>query len=173
MAINWKIRLRKIHYWTSATVALPLVVVLVSGLFLQLKKQSNWVQPPTLRGGGGDPTVAFDRVLAAVSGVPEAAVSSWADIDRLDVRPDRGVIKIRARNRWEIQIDHRTAEVLQVAYRRSDLIEALHDGSFFHEYAKLGLFFPAGMGVAVLWCTGVYLFVLPINSRRRKRAAGE
>ena len=37
---------RKIHYWASAIVAIPLLVIICSGLLLQAKKQSSWVQPP-------------------------------------------------------------------------------------------------------------------------------
>ena len=38
---------RKIHYWASFIVALPLLVMIVSGLFLQAKKHWSWVQPVT------------------------------------------------------------------------------------------------------------------------------
>jgi hypothetical protein len=57
---------------------------------------------------------------------------------------------------------------LQTAYRRSDLMESLHDGSWFHPLAKLWIFLPAGVIVFVLWVTGIYLFLLPIRSRRAK-----
>jgi hypothetical protein len=37
---------RKVHYWLGAIIALPLLVVVASGILLQLKKQLTWVQPP-------------------------------------------------------------------------------------------------------------------------------
>ena len=100
----------------------------------------------------------------------EAQIDSWDDIDRLDVRPDKGIVKVRARNRWEIQIDASSGEVCQVSYRRSDLIETIHDGSFFHPLAKLGIFLPAALVLFILWATGIYLFVLPYLSRRKRNA---
>ena len=109
------------------------------------------------------------RAAAACRGVPQAQVKDWGDISRLDVRPSRGLIKVTAKNNWEIQVDAGTGQVLQAAYRRSDLIEALHDGSGFHEAAKLWVFLPAGATLLVLWLTGIYLFWLPIGVRRRKR----
>ena len=48
----------------------------------------------------------------------------------------------------------------------------LHDGSWFHPLAKLWLFLPSGVIVFALWVTGIYLFLLPIRSRRAK-ARGE
>lgn len=94
---------------------------------------------------------------------------TWDDVDRLDVRPSKGVVKVRARSGWEVQVDAKTGEVLQAAVRRSDLIESLHDGSFFHEKVKLWIFLPAGLILAGLWGTGIYLFFLPLWKRRTGR----
>lgn len=168
--MNWRSAPRKWHRWGAVLVAAPFLVVLVSGLLLQVKKQFPWVQPPTLRGSGGGPGASWNALLEAAQAVPEAGIQSWGDVERIDVRPDRGVVKLIARSRWELQIDWATADVLQVAYRRSDLIESLHDGSWFGESAKLGVFLPSAAIVLGLWATGIYLFVLPHYIRwRRKR----
>ena len=53
--------------------------------------------------------------------------------------------------------------------RRSDLIESLHDGSFFSEPAKLWVFLPASIVFAILWFTGIYLFFQPYIAKRKKR----
>ena len=125
------------------------------------------------KGTGKAPKVSFDAILEAAKSVPEAEIHSWDDVERLDVRPDRGLVKIQARNRWEIQVDTGTGQVVQKEYRRSDLIESLHDGSWFADSVKLYVFLPVAGIVLGLWCTGIYLFVLPYSSRwwkrRRKR----
>lgn len=167
---RWNLWTRKTHYWGAAAVAAPTLVIFGSGVLLQVKKQFTWIQPPTMRGGSDRPSLSFDRVLEIVSSIPEAGTTTWADIERLDVQPDRGIIKIKARNNWEVQVDHTTGEVLGSGYRRSDFIEGIHDGSFFHPWAKSYLFLPAGLGLLLLWCTGVYLFLLPFVARRRGRA---
>src|SRR5688572_3510138 len=123
---------RKFHYWAAIAVAVPSFIIISTGLLLQLKKDSSWVQPPERKGTGKEPAITFDQVLEICRNVPEAQVRQWDDINRIDVRPSRGMLKVWARNNWEIQIDTKTAEVLQVAYRRSDMIEAIHDGSWFH-----------------------------------------
>ncbi len=160
---------RKVHYWGAIICALPVLIVIVSGLVLQLKKDVAWVQPPSAKGQGDEPTLSFAQILEATSKVPEAGVSSWNDIDRLDVRPGKGIVKVRCENRWEIQLDAETAEVLQVAFRRSDLIESIHDGSFFHEKAKLWIFLPSAVVLLVLWVTGIWLFVVPLISKRKRK----
>ena len=163
---------RKLHRIGAIVTALPVLIVVVTGIVLQLKKEVAWVQPPTKRGRTDVPTISFDTILATVRAVPEAEVVDWSDIDRLDVRPAKGVVKVRAKNRWEVQVDAATGEILQTSYRRSDFFESLHDGSFFHEKAKLWIFLPSGIILFGLWVTGVYLWLLPhLVKRRRRRAA--
>ena len=79
------------------------------------------------------------------------------------------MLKIRCKNRWEIQLDANSGEVLQVAYRRSDLIESIHDGSFFHDRVKLWVFLPAALVLGVLWLTGSYLFFLHYCAKWKQR----
>jgi hypothetical protein len=163
---------RKIHYWASATVAVPLLVIICSGLLLQAKKQSAWVQPPELRGTGTSPAISFEQVLERVKQVPDMHVAGWDDVNRMDVRPGRGVVKVWLQNGYEVQVDLGTGAVLQVAYRRSDLIESIHDGSFFGgDWTKLGLFLPAGVTLLLLWCGGVWMFWVPFRAKRRHAAA--
>ncbi|MCH2451487.1 MAG: PepSY domain-containing protein [Gracilimonas sp.] len=169
--MSWHTRrdLRKIHRWGGALIALPFLLVSITGLILQVKKEVDWVQPPSQTGISTVPSISFDDILTVSKTVPESDITSWDDIDRLDVRPDKGIVKVRAVNRWEIQIDTHTAEVLQVAYRRSELLESLHDGSWFHDSAKLWVFLPSGLIVTVLWITGIYLFFLPYVAKKKNR----
>ncbi len=170
--VNTKLNIltRKLHRWGAIVIALPILVVICSGLILQLKKDVDWIQPPTQRGEGAPLTLSFDEILRIARAEPRASIRDWPDIDRLDVRPERGVVKVRAKNRWEVQIDTRTGKVLSSTARRSDLIETIHDGSFFHDNLKLWLFLPAGVILLALWITGIYLWLLPGRMRRRARA---
>jgi hypothetical protein len=67
--------------------------------------------------------------------------------------------------------------VLQTAYRRSDFIESIHDGSvFLGDWTKLGVFLPSGITVFGLWLTGMWMWWIPFSrkrgvKRRRKAAA--
>lgn len=160
---------RKTHYWGAVACLLPVLIIIITGVVLLLKKELGWVQPPTFKTDSRVPAISFAQILATAQQVPEAQIRTYGDINRLDVRPGKGVIKVRAKNGWEIQLHPETAEVLQVAYRRSELFEALHDGSFFHPQAKLGLFLPASLILLVLTLSGLYLFILPLLAQRRKR----
>ncbi|MDG1975401.1 MAG: hypothetical protein P8I39_02600, partial [Akkermansiaceae bacterium] len=145
---------RVFHRWGSIIALLPITIITFSGIVLQFKKVSPYVQPPTQSGVGTEPAIGFDRILEVARTVPEAEIETWEDVDRLDVRPAKGMVKLRCKNRYEVQIDTETAEILQVAFRRSDLIESIHDGSFFNDHFKLWVFLPAGIVLAILVITG-------------------
>ena len=159
---------RKLHRWGALFIAIPLLVIIATGILLQLKKQVAWIQPPTKSGSAGPPSISFERILEAARSVPEAGISGWEDIDRLDVRPDKGMVKVRGKNRWEVQVDTGTGAVIQVAYRRSDLIESFHDGSFFSSVVKYFVFLPGAVVLFGMWLTGIYLFLLPYRMRKRR-----
>lgn len=150
---------------------LPLLVILVTGILLLWKKQVAWIQPPEQRGVAAEaaPGVSFEALLAAARTAGQTGISTWADVDRIDVRPGKGIAKVVAvEGRWEVQIDLATGAVLHVAQRNSDLIESLHDGTWFHEHVKLWVFFPAALVLLGLYLTGLYLFYLPYKTRAKR-----
>lgn len=168
---------RDIHHWGSLAVMIPLGIMIVAGIFLMLKKEFDWIQPSsqssTIEAAGAPETTLLELYEAAAA-IPELETTDWARFDRVDIQPDRGIVKFVSTNRWEAQIDLITLEVLSLEYRRSDLIEQIHDGSFFADWVKLYVFLPAGLVLFVMWLTGIWLFFLPHLKRwqrRKKRAA--
>ena len=163
--ITWN---RKIHRWGAILTALPVIIVLLSGVILQVKKEFDWIQPPTIKGEGKIPALDFNQILDIAKTVGEAGIHSWKDVHLMDVRPSKGIVKVRTKNSWEIQIDTVTGKVLQTKIRRSDLIESIHDGSFFHKNFKLLVFLPSAIGLVAIWFTGMYLFLFPYINRKNR-----
>ena len=97
---------RDIHRWGSILIAIPVAVIIVTGVILQFKKESAWIQPATNEGSGSELLISLDEILVVAQNVPEAEVRSWDDIDRVDVRPGKGMLKVRCKNRWEVQFGH-------------------------------------------------------------------
>jgi hypothetical protein len=85
------------------------------------------------------------------------------------VRPSKGIIKIRAKSHWEIQIDATTGEVLKTAFRRSDIIEQLHDASYWQDKANLWFTLPIAIALVLISITGIVLFFLPYYRRNQNR----
>ena len=161
---------RKVHYWASAIFALPLIIVAVTGSLLQVRKQWAWVQPPEQRGSVKAPAIELSHILESLKRETSLGVEGWHHVNRLDVRPDKGIVKAWLKSNWEAQIDLGNGQIKQIAYRRSDWIESIHDGSIFGDGVKLGIFFPAAIGLILLWLGGMWMFFWPFINRRRVSA---
>ena len=167
--VSFNVLNRKVHYWASFVAALPLLIMIGSGLLLQSKKHWAWVQPVEHRGTGSTPSIDLEGILTSLKTVADMNVTGWDDVNRLDVRPGRGIVKAWLMNGYEVQVDLGTGRVLQTAYRRSDLIETIHDGSFFAgDWTKLGLFLPAGLTMLLLWLSGLWMWWVPFIAKRRR-----
>lgn len=171
MKINLKRFLRQVHYWLSLAIIIPAGIIFFAGTLLMVKKDFAWIQPPSSKGAVIDelPAISFEDMLSAGQIDAAVGINAWSDIDRIDLRPGKGIAKIRAKSGWEVQLDTATGDVLNVAYRRSDMIEAIHDGSFFSKGVKRYIFLPTAILLIIMWATGIYLFFLPRLRKRRKK----
>jgi uncharacterized iron-regulated membrane protein len=169
--VHFNVLNRKVHYWASFVVAVPVLVIVATGVLLQSKKHWSWIQPAEQHGAGSTPVVSLAQILDSIRQVPELGVTGWDDVNRMDLRPAKGIVKVWLNSGWEAQVDLQTAEVLQVAYRRSELIESIHDGSFFGgDWTKMGLFLPAGLTLLMLWLGGMWMWWVPFRARRQRAA---
>ena len=162
---------RKAHYWGSLIIAVPTLIMITTGILLLVKKEFPWIQPPSQKGmsQGAVPTQTFEQFFTRVQMTPEMQVKKWTDLERIEVKPGKGIIKFISTNCWELQMDTHTSEVLSLAKRRSGIIESIHDGSWFTSWMKLWVFLPVGLLLVGLWLTGIYLFLLPILRKKRKK----
>ena len=116
------------------------------------------------------------RELALVALRDSVGAEADPEVDRIDVRPDKGILKFSfTQHYWEIQLDATTGEVLSVALRRSDFLEALHDGSLMDRSLKLDggylkLIYTSVMALALITfsLTGFWLWYGPKIMRRSK-----
>lgn len=145
------------------------MIVIGTGVLLLLKKDIEWIQPASVKGVGNQPLISFETIMNSVRSTNNGGDIEWTDINRIDVRPSKGLVKVRLKNNWELQLDATSGHILAENYRRSDIIEAIHDGSFFHKKAKLGVFLPSAVILLFLWITGIYLFVVTEISKYKKR----
>ncbi len=159
------------HKWTGLCVALLLVTTSVTGFGLLLKKRVGWIQPPTFVGaaGGVDDFISNQRLFEVVFGLDHPDFTTLDDIDRVDFRPGERVFKVRSRHNYaEIQVCAVTGDVLNLAWRPSDLLESIHDGSFwagwFHDWVM-----PVYSGALLFMVgSGLWLWIEPKLYRRRR-----
>lgn len=157
-------------------------VVAVTGLFLGWKKHSGGlILADSYKGRSTDPQdwlPIHQLQEAAISHARErisATIST--EIDRIDVRPDKGMVKfVFVEGYWGVQIDCATGELLHIERRYSDLIENIHDGSyadrfFGTSYGQLKLAYTTTIGLALMTftITGFWLWFGPKRFKKRNR----
>ncbi len=169
--------LRRCRHWhrrAGLAIAALLVMSALTGLLLSWKKQFEWLQPATRRGTAADlrqwlPLDTLARVAVARLRDSVPHLDDYA-IERMDVRPGKGVVKVRfARGHWEVQVDGATGQVKNVGRRHADWIEHVHDGSIVSEVFKLLSMNVLGWGALLLAGTGLWLWWGPRRYRRMKR----
>ena len=161
--------LRRAHKWAAIAVAVPLLVVITTGIFLQVRKPVEWIQPASERGSATfKPQVTQQQVLDAARSVPQMNVRGWDDLLLTDYRPRKGIIKVRTPGHLETQVDAATGAVIKTGQRWNDYVMKIHDGSAFG--GRLWLFLPAGIGALFLTISGLYMgFVAGARRWRRHR----
>jgi uncharacterized iron-regulated membrane protein len=144
--------LRKWHRKVSLIIALPLLLVVLSGLVLQLRNQSEWIQPKTVSAPRGYEVIHFNRLIQGLN-------ISEKEVDQVIYRPGKNNISLRLKSGEEIQVDPANGRVLKRAMRRTGWLIELHQGSIFGSIGQYGIFFLTGIGMVFLIITGVMLVI--------------
>lgn len=163
---------RQSHKWTGIVLGLIFLNIAVTGFLLLIKKDHEWIQPPTHKGvpGGVESFISNQDLFAIVLDQGHPDFKTIGDVDRVDFRPGKCVFKVRSvRNLGEIQVDAVSGAVLGTAVRNSDLIESLHDGSFFGDWAHDWLMPATSISLVLLIGTGLYLWLQPKYRHSRRR----
>lgn len=159
---------KQIHKWAAIVTFLPLGLIFVTGVLLSVSPWISFFQPAALKSSSAQLLISLEQALVAAQSVPEAGIHGWDDVMQIDVRPAAGVMRVRAKNYWEVQIDGRTGQVIGHGRRLKTLLVTLHDGAWFADGVKQWIFIPTGMIAVLLWGTGLILFMVPFFKRRKK-----
>lgn len=168
---------RALHRW----VALPAFVVMFligsTGLLLGWKN-NNGLLPDAQKGSSVEPSewVSLESLSQTARFHVREVLLLDDKIDRMDIRPDKGMVKVRFANHFkEVQLDLKTAQILSVSTRGSDIIEKIHDGSIIdyllatnHDEAKLGYTTLSSLMLILLSFSGFWLWYNPKRIRRQK-----
>lgn len=165
---------RRYHRQIGIVLLILVLISALTGLLLAWKKESAYLQPPTTEGAGAQledwKPIAELAVIAREALAAQYPAEKDNAIDRMDARPSKGVVKVLFEKRWwEVQVDGTTGEVMSIAKRNSDWIEAIHDGSIISDGFKLVSMNVLGLGLLLLIVTGFFLWYGPRRLRFLKR----
>ncbi|MCU0388625.1 MAG: PepSY domain-containing protein [Chitinophagaceae bacterium] len=169
---------RKWHRIIGITGLAVFFIMSVTGLLLIWKKNSGGYLLGETRHGKA--TIASEWVKidslqhAAINFLVLKKPEADREIDRIDIRPEKGVAKISFKNHYTaIQVDLTTGQALTIETRRADFIEQLHDGSLFDKIAdtnflKLLYGTIAGLFLLFLSFSGFFLWFNPKKLKKIK-----
>ena len=164
---------RFLHRWIGFLASLFLAVISITGFFLAMKDRFSFMRPPVQE------AVALERAMdilpvaevldiAFAKGYPE--LNEIGDVDRVDYRPKDNVFKVVSNEGYrEIQVDGVKGTIVSDAFRNDQLMEDIHDMSFFADLMHGYLLPTVALALTFLSLTGIGIFFTPILRRWRFR----
>ena len=145
------------HRWLGVGATALLVIICVTGILLNHKEGLGLMPDVSNEPSGAFPDALSLSILAskAAEVLDPAIVSSG--IDRMDVRPSDGLVKVRFSDRrvTEVTVDINTGGVISVGERNDQFLEKLHSGQIFGDLWVLmsdaGALFLLGILVSGYW----------------------
>lgn len=156
------------HLWLGVVSTIALLVIAITGILLNHKRPLGLMPDVP-----NEPTVPFvsslplaqlaDIALAEVAATGSEAANPVTAIDRMDVRPRDGFVKVRMRDAssTEVTLDIGTGKVLHVGPRGDVFLEKLHSGEIFGGTTWVLLSDFAAIALAVTLISGYWLWLAP------------
>ena len=170
---------RKIHRQTAILLMVAFLIMAITGVMLGWKKNAgSLLLAPTQTGTSSNleewlpiSQLAYAATVYMRDSIPG---NKSAEIDRIDVRPSKGIVKFSFTDHYTgLQVDGATGRILLVEQRRSDLIEHIHDGTladriFPDHEGWFKLIYTTIMGLALLLfvITGFWIWAGPKRMKR-------
>lgn len=165
-----------IHLWLGVIATVALISISITGILLNHKRGLG-LMPDVSH----EPSAEFGTSLplerlaaAALEAAPQSARDEWKPgdavdvglIDRMDVRPRNGYVKVRLRDKasMEMTVDIASGRVLHTGRRGDVFVEKLHSGEAFGG-AFVILSDIAAMALILTLITGYWLWLVPKLSR--------
>ncbi len=187
---NTKVQARWIRWfrWLHRKIAIFLfaffLLIAVTGLLLGIKKQTGLLAP-TQKGVSSDlstwlPIDSLQKIAVRILKDSVAAGLS-PEMDRIDIRPGKGIVKFVFKNHYRgLQLDGTTGQLLLIEKRKSDFIENIHDGSILDklfgtsgEQVKVSYTLIMGLSLFMLVVTGFWLWYGPRRLRKSRKHRSE
>jgi uncharacterized iron-regulated membrane protein len=179
-------RLRRIafyiHLWLGVLSTIALISISITGILLNHKRGLGLMPDVPY-----EPTGEFMNAIpverwaaAALAAAPAESRPGWSPgdpvdvglIDRMDVRPRSGFVKVRLRDKasMEMTVDIHSGAVVHVGRRGDVFLEKLHTGEIFGGIRFVILSDIAAIALVLTLITGYWLWLVPKLSRGISRS---
>jgi uncharacterized iron-regulated membrane protein len=157
------------HLWLGVVFTAALVVIAATGILLNHKRGLG-LMPDVPHEPSAPFAVALslDSLTSIALAATGRAAGTLREIDRMDVRPRDGFVKVRMRDAGstEVTVDVATGRVLHIGPRGDAFLEKLHSGEIFGDRGVL-LSDAAAVALVITIVTGYWLWLFPKVRRAR------
>jgi hypothetical protein len=175
--IRW---LRWLHRKIAIFLFVFFFIISITGLLLGIKKQTGLLAP-VQKGISTDLAtwLPIDSLQKIAVRILHDSISPHLspDLDRIDIRPGKGIVKFVFKNHYQgLQLDGTTGKLLLIEKRKSDFIENIHDGSILDklfgtdkDQIKVSYTVIMGTSLLLLVLSGFWLWYGPKKLRRSRK----
>lgn len=161
------------HLWLGVISTIALIAISVTGILLNHKRGLG-LMPEVSHEPTGEfvNAISVERwAAAALAAAPPESRPGWSPgdsvnialIDRMDVRPRDGYVKVRLRDKasMEMTVDINSGKVVHVGRRGDVFLEKLHTGEIFGGQPFVILSDIAAIALVLTLITGYWLWLVP------------
>lgn len=151
-----------LHLWMGVLATGVLLLVCATGILLNHKRPLGLMPDPPHRASGAFESARPLPELARRAGEAVGPAVAAAGIDRMDVRPGDGLVKVRFDDRevTEATVDLASGRVVHVGARSDVFLEKLHSGEIFGNGWVL-LSDAAAVALVLALVSGYWLWLYP------------
>lgn len=162
-----------VHLWLGVISTIALIAISVTGILLNHKRGLG-LMPDVPHEPTGEfvNAISVERwAAAALAAAPTESRPGWSPgdpvnvalIDRMDVRPRNGYVKVRLRDKasMEMTVDINSGQVVHVGRRGDVFLEKLHTGEIFGGQPFVILSDIAAIALVLTLITGYWLWLVP------------
>lgn len=154
--------IRRLHAKVSVIIFVPLLIIVLTGVILQLRQQFNIIQPKTSR----LPLQAFDQVIAPGKILEKHNLKSQ-EVSQFIFKPKHFIYLIRFKDGMQWQVHPLTNEVIKKSKRYTGVLIELHQGSFFGRWYMYFIALTSSLGLLFLMYTGMKIYLRKYNWRTK------
>lgn len=170
------------HLWLGVLSTIALIAISVTGILLNHKRPLGLMPDvPHAPTGPFSASASLEQLAyAALVAAPQEARGGWQEgdpvdlalIDRMDVRPDDGYVKVRLSDKasMEMTVDLASGDVVHVGRRGDVFLEKLHSGEALNGMIILSDL--AAVALVLTLITGYWLWLVPKLGRAHAPAGG-
>ena len=142
-----------IHIILGAICSLPILLTVVTGIFLITRSHTTFMQPEASKAR----EISHFHQLLSPNKIASVAQIPESDINSIIYKPKKGIIQVRSTDGYEYHLNAESGELLNSGPKRTSFFIRLHEGSFFGSWVRDFIFFPSAIIFLLSLLTGIYL----------------